>query len=174
MNKIFEINSMLKKLNKEDMEIIYTLEEESTFNNSIYLAGPTYRPDENGNQKSGWREEAINILKELNFNGVLFVPECRNGKSLKDWSYSRQVKWEMDKMGNCNVILFWIPRDMKELPALTTNTEFGEYLYSGKIVIGAPKDSENNRYLEERCKIEDIKWHNNLKNTIEETLNNLT
>jgi len=156
------------------MEIIYTLEEEKNSKDSIYLAGPTYRPDENGNQKSGWREEAINILEELNFNGTIFVPECRGGKALKNWSYKRQVRWEINKMSDCGVILFWIPRDMKELPALTTNTEFGEYLYSEKIVTGAPEDSENNRYLEERCRLQGITWHNNLKDAIEEILNNLT
>lgn len=48
------------------------------------------------------------------------------------------------------MILFWIPRDLKTLPAMTTNVEFGLDVAIGRAVLGCPPDCpspERNRYL---------------------------
>ena len=41
---------------------------------SIFLAGPTPRSKE----VKSWRPEAIRLLKEKGFDGVVFVPEFEN------------------------------------------------------------------------------------------------
>jgi 8-oxo-dGTP pyrophosphatase MutT (NUDIX family) len=47
-------------------------------------------------------------------------------------------------MADC--ILFWVPRDMATLPALTTNDEWGTWKDTGKVVFGAPADAYSVRY----------------------------
>src|SRR5690606_12285421 len=74
-----------------------------------------------------------------------FVPESRNGK----WHGDRiaQVEWEDRSLHLSDCILFWIPRDMKTLPGLTTNVEFGRWEDSGKAVLGSPTGAEKNDYI---------------------------
>jgi len=153
------------------MNIFYTLQNNIDFTNSIYLAGPTYR--NLGLGKQSWRNECLDILKKLEFNGNIIVPEWIENKKPNEWTYSRQVSWEQNGLKKSNVILFWIPRNLKELPGLTTNIEFGEYLHSGKIVIGSPEDSDKNRYLKELCSHMNIIWHNDLKTLCENAINKI-
>ena len=51
-------------------------------------------------------------------------------------------------MNVSNVISFWIPRKLPEMPAFTTNIEFGYWLKSGKIIYGRPNNAEKIRYLD--------------------------
>lgn len=85
----------------------------------IFLAGPTPR---NKNTKS-WRPDAIKCFDEAEFDGILFIPEPRDGKF--SWAYITQVDWEDLGLNLCDCIMFWIPRDMKTMPAMTTNIEWG-------------------------------------------------
>lgn len=110
---------------------------------SIFIAGPTPR---NQDVKS-WRKEAIEILQKLKFDGDVFVPEFKTG-IFRELEYKEVIEWETEHRDRADLILFWVPRDMKIMPALTTNIEFGLDLKSGKVVYGRPADSENNRYLD--------------------------
>jgi calcineurin-like phosphoesterase family protein len=153
------------------MNAIYTLEPVQKGDKSIYLAGPTFRIEEGMERSVSWRIfGAKNILEKINFDGNVYVPEYRDNKKPEEWTYSRQVDWEIQAMENATVILFWIPRDLKVLPAFTTNIEFGEYMKSGKIVIGAPEDAPKNRYLQERCSRFSITWHNKLETCVQEAI----
>ena len=59
------------------MKIVYTLEEIPVFHSdSIFLAGPTPRDRET----QSWRPEAIKILKEIGFDGIIFYPEFNPNK----------------------------------------------------------------------------------------------
>lgn len=142
--------------------------EEST--NSIYLAGPTYRVAKGGVAPKGWRYSALTMLEEKGFDGVIYIPEYPDDCQLKDWTYSRQVDWERKAMSISKVILFWIPRNVEILPAFTTNIEFGEWLNSGKIAVGAPPDSPHIRYIKERCKRAEIPWAETLPACIDNAL----
>lgn len=43
---------------------------------SIFLAGPTVRKEQQQDwEKGSWRNEAIEILQELGFDGIVYVPE---------------------------------------------------------------------------------------------------
>ena len=47
-------------------------------------------------------------------------------------------------MSDC--VLFWVPRDMVTMPALTTNDEWGVWKNSGKVVFGSPIGAHATRY----------------------------
>lgn len=104
---------------------------------SIFLAGPTHRVS----GRPSWREDAIDFFKKKEYNGRLFIPEPFAG------NYVQQIDWEEYHLEIASCIMFWIPRDMKELPALTTNIEFGEWMKSGKVVLGYPHDAVSMDYL---------------------------
>jgi hypothetical protein len=113
---------------------------------SVFLAGPTPRDK---NTKS-WRPEAAEIFKRQEYSDeiTLFYPE-RSSKEYKD-NYYDQVEWEKKGLTYASVILFWVPRKMDSMPALTTNVEFGFYLASRpeNVIYGRPDDSEKNKYLD--------------------------
>lgn len=111
---------------------------------SIFLAGPTPRDTET----PSWRPEALRLLSEAGYQGAVFVPEVEDGewKSGPD-AYLEQVEWEEKGLNLADVILFWVPRDMEKMPALTTNVEFGRWVTSGKCVLGAPPEAKSVKYL---------------------------
>lgn len=108
---------------------------------SIFLAGPTPR-DEN---VPSWRPQALEMLKKLGFEGNVYVPEQA------DWArhdhYDEQVTWEWEALSIATVVVFWVPRDLKVMPAFTTNVEFGLMVASGKCLLGYPADVPKMRYL---------------------------
>ena len=54
------------------MKIVYTLDKiPNKINKSIFLAGPSMRDTNVGS----WRKKALEILKKLGYDGVVFVPE---------------------------------------------------------------------------------------------------
>ncbi|MBI2633196.1 MAG: nucleoside 2-deoxyribosyltransferase domain-containing protein [Parcubacteria group bacterium] len=145
------------------MEVIYAKEAlPSKIVKSIFLAGPTPRDKE----MKSWRPEALKILEEKGYSGTVFVPEDRDGKT--KGSYDDQVEWEWQALERADCILFWIPRDLETMPAFTTNVEFGLWVKSGKIVLGAPKDAPNMRYLKALGEKYDVSQ----SHTLEDTINN--
>lgn len=128
------------------MKIVYTGEDAPRFlKKSIFLAGPTPRNAE----AMSWRPYALRALENQSYDGVVFVPEFRNGrcKMPDGWTYDMQCNWEHKCMDMSDIIIFWVPRKLKTMPAFTTNVEFGLYANSGKIILGAPPKAVNNGYL---------------------------
>ena len=109
---------------------------------STLLAGPTPR-DEN---TISWRIDVCDRLEKLGFDGVVYNPEYSSWKPKS--SYIDQAEWEREALTEATVILFWIPRDLKDMPAFTTNVEFGYWLHTGKIIYGRPDNSVKNKYLD--------------------------
>ena len=109
---------------------------------SIFLAGPTPRSI---NVKT-WRKEACAKLEKLGFDGTVYVPEYSSYRPLE--SYDNQVEWEREALSNASIIVFWIPRSLPDMPAFTTNVEFGYWIHTGKILYGRPDNSEKNKYLD--------------------------
>ncbi|OGZ06969.1 MAG: hypothetical protein A3D65_02335 [Candidatus Lloydbacteria bacterium RIFCSPHIGHO2_02_FULL_50_13] len=123
------------------MHIVYAFEEAPTsYAKSIFLAGPTPRDE----RTPSWRPKALRILEESDYDGVVFVPEARDGKWRKD--YDGQLEWEEKHLHLADCILFWIPRELTHMPAFTTNDEWGTWKYSGKCVFGAPADAPKTNY----------------------------
>jgi ADP-ribose pyrophosphatase YjhB (NUDIX family) len=165
------MNRLIKKANK--MEVIYAQEkwpvELKNIKKSIFLAGPTPRDD----SVKSWRDEALAELKKIGYDGVVYIPEAGDESYYND--YTEQIDWEHACLDACDVIVFWIPRDMDinkntnepKMAALTTNVEFGLYCKSGKLAIGSPKDAPHCTYLQAVCKDEQVEYHSTLKDTLQ-------
>lgn len=118
---------------------------------SIFLAGPSPRTQD----ILDWRHEALSLFAKNEFTGTVFIPVPQDRFYGKDdsagWTYDNQVEWECTARNVSDIILFWVPRDIKHgMPAFTTNIEFGEDLHSGKIMYGRPENAEKCRYLDKR------------------------
>lgn len=121
---------------------VYALElPPDTCSKSMFLAGPTPRDA----AVLSWRKEALQVLEDAGYDGVVFIPEPRDGIWKND--NNAQIKWEELCLHRADCILFWIPRDLETLPGFTTNVEFGAWMDSGKIVFGAPVGAPKNSYL---------------------------
>jgi len=110
---------------------------------SIFLAGPTPRSEDT----LSWRPMALSHLREIGFTGSVFIPETEEWGWLGD--YEGQVTWEWKALGLASCTLFWVPRDLKDMPAFTTNVEFGLMvaLRPDMVVLGAPEGAPKLRYL---------------------------
>jgi hypothetical protein len=140
--EILEKSDIFLKYASSKLTVIYAKEQfPSEVVKTLMLCGPTPR----NNNVISWRKEAIETLEKLGFDGHVFCPEERNGTFQGD--YDDQIKWETEALNRADVIVFWVPRNMKTLPGLTTNVEFGAWANSGKVILGFPENAENIRYL---------------------------
>jgi hypothetical protein len=164
------MNRLIKKANK--MEVIYAQEklpvELKNIKKSIFLAGPTPRD----NSVKSWRNEALAELEKIGYDGVVYIPEARDKSYYND--YTEQINWEHACLDACDMIVFWVARDMDinkntnepKMAALTTNIEFGLYCKSGKLAIGSPEDAPHCSYLKAVCEEEQIEYHSTLAETL--------
>lgn len=156
------------------IEVVYTGEEmPRTFSRSCFLAGPTPR----SSYTESWRPDAIKILEDKGFDGVIFCPEGRDGEFKMD--YDDQIEWEHKYLNMADCILFWVPRDLSldkdgkpKMPAFTTNAEFGAWCDSGKVVFGCPPDIEKrkNKYLKYYADFYNVPQGETLTETIDEAM----
>lgn len=128
---------------------------------SIFLAGPTPRDMET----QSWRPEALQLLEDMSFDGKVYVPEHR--VRIPDYNYDEQVHWEWEALAASTVIVFWVPRELKKMPAMVTNVEFGFYIASGKVVFGAPNSAQKIGYLKALAARHNIPFHNSLVTTLQ-------
>lgn len=126
------------------MNLIYAQTPLEINRKSIFLAGPTPRSKD----VQSWRPKAIKMFAQSPFSGTLLIPEIKGGWH-KDFAYADQIEWELEAMEQADIILFWIPRDIKTMPAFTTNTEFGYWLAKdpSKIRLGIPAGAEKCDYI---------------------------
>ena len=131
---------------RHTLELIYSDEPHKESHNKcgIFLAGPSPRDEET----ESWRKEAIDILKSLNFNEPVYIPEWKSFEHQID--YNGQVEWEWHHLNLAKRIVFWVPREMEKMPAMTANVEFGFYLASRPeaVIYGRPDDAPKNKYLD--------------------------
>lgn len=144
------------------MKFNYSDEEILKGEKSIFLAGPTPR----GEDAVSWRKEACNILEELGFDGIVYVPEYSTWKPKE--SYNDQAMWERIGLTESTVIIFWIPRQIPEMMGFTTNVEFGYWLHSGKVLYGRPDNAPKTKYLDWLYELDfNLKPYNDLKSLLE-------
>lgn len=139
----------------------------------IFLAGPTIRAHQS--HLKSWREDALDIFAQNNFNGTIFIPEFleRNETNLE----KGQIPiWEFVALQEADCILFWIPRT-EELIGLTTNYELGYWVARerSKVIYGRPDDAY-------RISYPDLMWsadaepgesteiYNTLKDTVQASI----
>jgi len=132
---------------------------------SVFLAGPTPRTA----TQVGWRPAALEIFRQLAFDGHVLIPEAEDGVWKND--YDGQVEWEAEGLTRCTVILFWIPRDMAGgMPALTTNDEWGYWKASGKVVLGTPPWADKVSYQRYYAKKLGVPLSDTLEDTIKQAI----
>jgi len=152
-------NTYIRPFSK--MQVVYAQDKQpDQFSKSIFLAGPTPRSP----NVQSWRPEALEILKSLNYDGVVFTPEF---KEKRPSEYINQIDWEQKCRNMSDIVVFWIPRNLETLPAFTTNVEFGEDYKSGKIIYGRPNDAPNCRYLDT---LYNQQYYTKPENTLYDTL----
>lgn len=132
---------------------------------SIFLAGPTPRDA----QTPSWRPEAIEYLNELGFKGTVFVPEDGDGSA--KFSYDDQIEWELQALHSATAILFWVPREMNYMPALTTNVEFGLFAARRNIVLGYPITAFRMKYLLGIANMYGLDTRYTLRDTVQAAIN---
>ena len=133
----------------------------TSYDKTIFLAGPTPRSA----TVESWRPQVCEELKKRGYTGVVFVPERENWKG----NYIDQIKWEDECLNLADCILFWVPRTI-DMPAFTTNVEYGEWFKSGKIVLGFPEDAEKMRYLETKAKENFVPVSSTVRETVRNAL----
>src|SRR5579885_782782 len=149
------------------MQVVHYNEEMPyKFSKSIFLAGCSVRPHQD---IESWRKDALQILSDIGFDGVVFSPENRDGKLHEDHNYSETVSWEQKHLAIADCILFWIPRS-EELKGLTSNIEYGKYYETGRVVLGYPEDAEAMKYLQLCADQNNIPIAHTLTETIENAL----
>lgn len=136
----------------------------TTVKRTLFLAGPTER---NG-RPTEWRQEALQILRDLDFDGHVFIPEAEGNV----WNGNREAQfhWEHSALSRADAILFWVPRNLESLPGFTTNIEFGLYAQSDRAVWGAPLGAPKNDWCERYAKTFDVPIARDLKTTILQAL----
>ena len=141
-------------INYSDQEVIKNKK-------SVFLAGPTPR----GENVESWRTKACQIIEQYGFDGIVYVPEYSSWKPKTD--YVDQAQWERDALANSSVIAFWIPRFLPDMPAFTTNVEFGYWLHTGKVLYGRPDAAKKIKYLDWLYKTDmNIEPFNNLEDLL--------
>jgi hypothetical protein len=139
-------------------------------NFSVFLAGPTPR---SASVKS-WRPDMISILRSRGFTGDIIIPEYKDeyeSDKPKSFVYDKRISWEVHWLKKSTAILFWIPRKMSTMPALTTNIEFGEFMKSEKVILGYPPDAEHVSYMATRAKWLDIPIANTMSEAADYIIN---
>lgn len=109
---------------------------------SIFLIGPTPR----SMSVASWRPEALLLLEGFGYRGTVLIPEWQKG--IPQVNYMDQVEWEYAGTEKATVLAAWVPREMINMPALTTNVEFGLYVKSGKFLYGRPDEAPHCDYLD--------------------------
>ena len=125
-----------------DLQVNYSDQEVILARKSIFLAGPTPRDE----AVHSWRPYAIKLLREMGFDGVVYVPEYSTGEVLHN--YDSQIAWEWKALDNAGAILFWVPRNLETMPAYTTNVEFGYWVRDDRAFYGRPSSAVLVRYLD--------------------------
>lgn len=144
------------------MQVIYAQEAiPNQIEKSIFLAGPSLRPGQEG---VSWRVKALQILELLEYDGTVFVPEARTG-NFEDFNWETQVQWETRCLRISDNIVFYINRNIDSgLLGLTTNDEWGYWKDSGKCVLITELDADKVTYQEWWAKELKVDLHHDLFN----------
>lgn len=68
--------------------------------------------------------------------------------------YVDQAMLERIALIEATVSLFWVPRELPNMSAFTSNVEFGYWLHFGKVIFGHPYNAKKVKYLDWLYKID--------------------
>lgn len=152
------------------MTVCFSDQDPMLDSNSVFLAGPTRR---NSHYEKSYRKEIVRLYQDAGFDGIIYVPEIFEERAFDENEVEKQTRWEWNCLDAAGIILFWVPRKLLDMPAFTTNVEFGIYTEKKpkQVVLGYPKDAEKMRYL--RLRYEEATGRrpcSSLKELIDESL----
>lgn len=136
--------------------------------NSIFLAGPCPRD----NYEDDWRNEAIDILTDLGFDGIILNPTNPNYDKTDEGHLLKQLQWEIEAMHKSSAIIFWVERT-EEHPAFTTNIEFGQWYDKPRVYCGWTNNAIKNNYLENRLNLIGKKRYKTLESLCKQVVKDL-
>ncbi len=145
------------------MKVVYANQAPpESWSSAIFLAGPTPRAE---TTLPSWRPDALKYLEDMDYKGVVFVPEDVNG--VWHHSYDDQIEWEEMCLNFADVIIFWIPRDIAQMPGFTTNDEWGFWKAKDpmKLVLGTPDVAPKVRYQRYYANKHHVPTHDTLQAT---------
>jgi len=154
------------------MKIIYTQSPIDIQGKSVFLAGPTPRSKD----VIGWRKDIIKCFGDEGFEGTILLPEFEDLEDFtKNFAYDKQIEWEHEAMKIADIVLFWIPRELPDMPAFTTNTEFGYWLAKNpsKIKLGIPNFAVKCDYIKYMANKENIYVNNKMDMLVKGTIDSL-
>lgn len=139
---------------------------------SIFLAGPTPRRT---HPFPSWRPDALKILESRKYDGTVYLPEdasgpCDQMSGLDFMDWEEQIEWEETALKAALCILFWVPRKLPEMPAFTTNDEWGFWKKSGKVVFGSPPGAVKTGYQRYYAKKFNVPLSDTLEDTVESAI----
>ena len=131
--------------------------------NYVFLGGPIQGAP-------NWQETLPNV------SGITWISPRRTDKvgSLSNDDWIRQVEWETEGIRISDVLLFWVPLNISDIPgrdyAQTTRMELLENLARGKkIIIGIEEGVHAKRYMSYKSIFYGVsKIHNSLEGCLEE------
>lgn len=155
------------------LKIIYAQQAvPNKINKSIFLAGPSLRPGQEG---ISWRIKALEILEMLEYDGVVFVPEFEGGEFDENFNWDIQVMWESKCLKIADNILFNMNRNIdNKLLGLTSNSELGYWVGSGKCVLVTPLNADKVEYQKFQAKENKVPQFQDLYNGIKHILDDQT
>lgn len=139
------------------MHVVYARElPPQRFSKSIFLTGPSH---------AAWQLQALKMLEELAYDGVVFVPIPRDGTS--EYDHDFPVEWEAAHVNMSDVVVFWLPHDTKDVASRITHIEFGMLYDSGKAILGYPEeDTPHMGYMMHQACYEHIPVYFTLEKTL--------
>lgn len=131
---------------REFVKTLAQCDKDRVTDNAILIIPEFYSPE------ISWEEYSSDVFEPFQPDPVEFFPTYIpvNLKSLSDTFPKEKIyAWERNCLRNCDILLFWVDRDMEVGRfALTTNIEFGNFYSADKYVIcGSPKNADKVDYM---------------------------
>lgn len=132
------------------------------FSQSLFLAGGSIREGQEG---MSWRKEALRILDDVGYKGVVYLPENREGRLEEH----QDTNWEQNCLDTSDVILMWLPAN-DTLPCYGSRVEYGRYATTGRLVLGYPEDAQGLSYIHHDSQKLHIPLSHSLTHTIQDAM----
>ncbi|MCC7522395.1 hypothetical protein IT407_01145 [Candidatus Uhrbacteria bacterium] len=155
----------------ENLQVIYTLDPlVGTALPSLFLAGPTPRHP----HVRSWRPQALRTIRSYREKLAIYYPEPRGSDS---WNPDgvQHIRWEREALKRADAILFWMPRQLTNMPGFRSNTEWGFWTARNpdKLVLGYPKDAPGMRGMSDDAQYYGIPIAHSLSATVKLSLEKL-
>ena len=127
-----------------------------------------------GKLSSSWRIAAIQLLEQLGYDGIVYIPENREGcPTTAALDYEARVKWTRGALMRSDVIVFWLSEDLKSMPNIVMGVELGWLMQSGRIVLGAPLETGEIRALQIYAREFHVPYYRELSEALHEAVNRI-